>query len=836
MSDATEENKALYDFKKIEAKWRQRWDDDKLFQAPEKLSEAEKKFYLLVMFAYPSGDIHMGHFRNYTIGDAVARYKMMQGYKVLHPFGWDAFGLPAENAAIKNKRHPSDWTTSNIEVSRDTLKKVGVSFDWSREIVSCDPTYYRWSQWIFLQMFEKGLAYRKKAQVNWCSSCNTVLANEQVINGLCERDDQPVEKRDLEQWFLKITDYADRLIDSLDDLPGWPDSMKAIQKEWIGRSRGCEIDFTIEESGDKLPIFTTRPDTVYGVTFMAIAPESEVVSKLNIPEDRRAAVSAYIEKAKSKTEVERAAAEEKDGVFTGCYALNPFNGEKIQLWVADYVLAGYGTGVVMAVPAHDQRDFEFARKYDIPIKAVIKTAGGEMPDPTDMSEALTAPGEMFNSGQFDGTSGVDAIGVVTAKAEADSLGRAHTNYRLRDWLISRQRYWGTPIPIVHCAKCGAVPVPEDQLPVLLPNVTNFLPKGRSPLDDVAEFVNTNCPKCGGEAKRDTDTMDTFICSSWYFLRYLDPHNDSAPFATDVANQWLPVDQYIGGAEHAVGHLIYFRFFTKFLSDIGLLNVEEPVTNLYNHGMVNDETGAKMSKTKGNVVSPIGLIDDYGGDVTRLAMFFKAPPNVPIDWSTDLVANMGKFAYKRFFSLIENIQDQSEVEPVELKAYFKQADLTVDQFRTYVALNQTIKLITQDMDNIQFNTVVAALMKFLNGFYPEKLENKALVDYCVLKLIQLIAPLAPHLAEEMWQMAGQSESIFVSSWPIYDENAIVADTIKIAVQVNGKLRGEVEVDSEADDVTIISSAKSAEKVVPHLEGKKIIKEIYVKGRLVNLVAK
>ncbi|MCP4566064.1 MAG: leucine--tRNA ligase, partial [FCB group bacterium] len=645
---------SAYDYKTIEAKWLNKWEESELFRAPD---NPQKKFYLLVMFAYPSGDIHMGHFRNYTIGDAVARYKMMNGHDILHPFGWDAFGLPAENAAIRNKKHPRDWTQGNIKVSRDTLKKVGISFDWNREIASHEPEYYRWSQWIFLQMFDRGLAYRKKAKVNWCPTCNTVLANEQVINGFCERDDSPVEIRNLEQWFLKITDYADRLIDSLDDLPGWPDSIKAIQREWIGRSKGCEIDFSIENTGEKLPVFTTRPDTVYGVTFMAIAPEADILKSLEIPAEYKDAVDDYIEKAAKKTEVERAAGEDKDGVFTGCYAINPFNGDKIQLWVADYVLAGYGTGVVMAVPAHDQRDFEFARKYDVPIKVVIKTTKGIELDPKEMTEANVEYGEMVNSGPFDGTPGDKAIAETIKYAEDKKIGKARVNYRLRDWLISRQRYWGTPIPIIHCPKCGPIRVADNDLPVILPDTDNYMPKGRSPLADVPDFINVSCPKCGGEAQRDPDTMDTFICSSWYFMRYTDPNYINAPLSKKAAQSWLPVDQYIGGAEHAVGHLIYFRFFTKFLKDIGILDIEEPATRLYNHGMVNDEHGIKMSKTKGNVTSPISLIENLGGDITRLAMFFKAPPNIEINWTDDLVANMGKFVSRRFFPLVRMIDGE-----------------------------------------------------------------------------------------------------------------------------------------------------------------------------------
>lgn len=828
MSEKTDIKKHTYNFEDIEEKWHLKWEESQIFKAP---ADPHKKFYLLVMFAYPSGDIHMGHFRNYTLSDAVVRYQMMNGYRVLHPFGWDAFGLPAENAAIRHGKHPREWTLTNIEVSRDTLKKVGISFDWNREIASCYPDYYRWSQWIFLQMFDRGLAYRKEAKVNWCPACNTVLANEQVINGLCERDDTPVEIRELEQWFLKITDFADRLVESLEKMPGWPDSIKAIQKEWIGRSEGCEIDFVIEGTGEKLPIYTTRPDTVYGVTYMAIAPEAEVIKRLKIPKQYQAQVDAYIEKSIKKSDVERAAAEEKDGVFTGCYIVNPFNGDKTQLWVADYVLAGYGTGVVMAVPAHDQRDFEFARKYDIPIKVVIKNQDGVELIPDEMREAYIEYGEMVNSGPFDGTPGDKAISAVTAYAEDNKIGRAKVNYRLRDWLISRQRYWGTPIPIIHCHKCGQVRVPDAQLPVLLPETEKYMPKGRSPLADVPEYMNVKCPKCGGEAQRDPDTMDTFICSSWYMLRYLDPKNGIVPFSKKSADTWMPIDLYIGGAEHAVGHLIYFRFFTKFLKDIGLLDCEEPVVRLFNHGMVNDEHGFKMSKTRGNVTSPIGLIEKYGSDISRLGMFFKAPPNVEINWTDEPVINMTKFVTNRYFPIINHFGGTE----IDLKYYFKKEELNLEEFRTYVRLNQTIMAVTRDIDELQVHTMIAAIMKFLNEFKPEELNQK-LVDYCILKLIQLMAPLAPCMAEEMWEIAGQPYSVCQSSWPIYDPDAIVADTITIAVQVNGRLRGEINVPADSDESTIKTEAKAVEKVQNHIKGKKIIKEIYVKGRLVNIVVK
>ena len=631
---------SFYPFAEIEAKWQKQWQDWDLYKTNP---NPKNKFYNLVMFAYPSGDIHMGHFRNYGVGDAVARRKMMEGYDVLHPFGWDAFGLPAEQAAIKRKLHPSKWTLNNIEVSRNTLQKVGISFDWDREVATCLPDYYKFTQWFFVRLFEKGLAYQKEATVNWCPDCNTVLANEQVDSeGKCWRCSNVVTKRKLKQWFFKITDYAERLLNDLDQLKGWPENVKTMQRNWIGKSTGAEIDFKLE-SGERIPIFTTRPDTIFGVTFMAIAPEAEILEKLEIPEEYKAEVNDYIQKSVSKSDIERTSdIGEKDGVFTGCYAINPYNNEKVQLWVADYVLASYGTGVVMAVPAHDQRDFLFARKYDISIKIVIHPENGSL-KLEDMAEAYTEYGVMVNSGQFDGLIGRDAINKVTEFADQNDFGRKKINYKLRDWLISRQRFWGAPIPIIHCPKCGPVAVPDSDLPVELPaDAENFIPKGRSPLADIPEFMSVKCPSCGGPAQRDADTMDTFVCSSWYHMRYTDNKNDQEPFDKANAKKWLPVDQYIGGIEHATGHLLYFRFFTKFMKDLGYLDVDEPALNLFNHGMVRDSQGRIMSKSLGNVVSPMELIGRYGVDISRLAMHFTAPADKEIDWNEEAFVGIERF--------------------------------------------------------------------------------------------------------------------------------------------------------------------------------------------------
>jgi leucyl-tRNA synthetase len=821
-----------YDFKTIEEKWQRRWDEESLYKTARKPAR-DNKFYMLVMFAYPSGDIHMGHFRNYIIGDAVARYQMMLGKEVLHPFGWDSFGLPAERAAIKRGIHPQQWTNDNITVSRQTLKKAGICYDWSREVTSSDPDYYKWTQWMFIQMFKKDLAYRDKAIVNWDPVDKTVLANEQVINGYAERSGAKVEKKELEGWYFRITAYADRLIDDLDKLPGWPENLKTMQREWIGRSHGLEVDFTIEETGEKLPIFTTRPDTIYGVTFMAISPESDVLNRLDMEPRIKAKVEQYKKIAAERSDIERTAqTDDKDGVFTGKYAINPFNGERIQLWVADYVLAGYGTGAVMAVPAHDTRDFAFAHKYGIPIRVVINPDEKTMLDPVNMDDAFTDYGIMVNSGPFDGQVGQKAIEAVNDYAEDKDIGRRKINYKLKDWSISRQRYWGSPIPIIHCDKCGLVPVPEKDLPVMLPKVENYLPKGRSPLADVPEFMNVTCPECGGEAQRDPDTMDTFVCSSWYFLRYIDPDNDKEPYSKELADIWMPIDLYVGGITHATGHLIYFRFFTKVLYDIGWLSCDEPATRMFNHGMVMDANGEIMSKSKGNVVSPIGLTEERGVDVTRLAMFFTAPSEKEVLWSDESLTGVEKFVLNRLFPLVTNYRQSRP----DLKQYFNPGDLSETERHLYVKLNQTIKKVTDSVERLQFNTAISAIMELERQYDPEQIQNNNLNDQVILKTIQLVAPMAPHLAEEMWEIAGMSQSVFKSAWPQYDPDAVVGDTIEIAVQINGKLRDTVEVPADADESAIEEAAFASDKVRKYTEDKQILKKIYVKGRLLNIVIK
>jgi leucyl-tRNA synthetase len=821
-----------YDFAQVERKWQQRWDEQQLFRAPD-LPDSNNKFYMLVMFAYPSGDIHMGHFRNYIIGDAIARRQMMKGKTVLHPFGWDAFGLPAERAAIKRGIHPAVWTKENISVSRSTLKKIGVSFDWSREVSSCDPEYYKFTQWMFIELFKKGLAYRQRGFVNWCPEDKTVLANEQVVNGRCERCKTLIEKKEQIQWYFRITDYADRLIDDLDKLPDWPENVKTIQREWIGRSYGLEVDFSIEDTGEKLPVFTTRPDTIFGVTFMAISPEAEILSRLELAPEYAAKVAAYQRAAAARTDIERAAVtDDKDGVFTGKYAINPFNGERVQLWVADYVLAGYGTGAVMAVPAHDTRDFAFARKYGIPVRVVIHPDESSNLDAEQMEQAYVDYGPMVNSGQFNGLSGKSAIDALSDFAEKQNIGRPKTNYKLKDWSISRQRYWGCPIPIIHCKKCGPVPVPESDLPVLLPDVENYVPRGRSPLADVAEFMKATCPTCGGEAERDPDTMDTFVCSSWYFLRYIDPLNDREPYSREKANRWMPIDLYVGGITHATGHLLYFRFITKFLHDIGWLDCEEPAVRLFNHGMVLDAEGDVMSKSKGNVVSPIDLVESRGVDIGRLAMYFVAPSDRPLSWSTEgSIAGPEKFLVTKLYPMLESYRDSQP----NLKRYFKPEELKAPERTIYIKLNQTIKRVSESFERLQFNTAISALMELVRDYQPDTVKNDQLNDQIILKTIQMIAPLAPHVAEEMWQLAGFTESVFRSEWPGFDSSATVGDMIEIAVQVNGKLRASVSVPVGCDQATAEEAALADPRVQSHIGGKPIVKKIYVPGRLLNIVA-
>lgn len=811
-------------FKEIERKWQKRWNEIGLYKTVEK---PEKKFYLLEMYAYPSGDIHLGHFRNYTLGDVVWRYKKMHGFQILHPFGWDAFGLPAEQAAITHNASPHKWTMNNISISKETLKRLGISYDWEREVTTCDPDYYKWTQWLFLKLYENGLCYRAQTFVNWCPVCKTVLANEQVIQGRCWRCHSFVEKKDMEQWFIRITKYAKRLLNGIDKLTEWPENVKAIQRNWLGRSEGSEITFKLEKAKSDLPVFTTRSDTVYGVTFIVIAPEHKILRELLPQTKKRKEVEDYINKSMIKTEIERTdVTREKDGVFTGLYAINPFSNERIEIWTADYVLSSYGTGIVMAVPGHDQRDFEFAKKYHLPIKVVINPPGKELKI-EDMKNAYTETGIMVNSGPFSGMESTIGIEKTIAYMEEKGIGKKMVTYRIRDWLISRQRYWGAPIPIVHCEKCGIVPVPENDLPVLLPTESkvDFIPKGRSPLADVPEFYNTQCPKCKGPAHRDPDTIDTFLDSSWYYLRYFNPKDKKEIFKKEEAEKWFPVDLYIGGIEHAAGHLIYYRFITMFLYDIGLLPSDEPTIKLFNHGMVLNKNGEVMSKSKGNVVSPRALIEKEGVDVSRIALLFFAPPAREIVWQ-----EKGLKGARRFLSRIYTLVNK------HLKEYngFDVNALNKEEYEFYRTVEETTKNVTIDIERMDFNTSIASLMELLNKMYGFKKKDVPLFQYALRKFNLLLAPLAPHLAEELYSMYGKSKTIFNETWPSYDEEAIKKEKVTIVLQINGKVRSRIVVPANSEEEDVKNLALSDEKINTYTEGKEIKKFIYVKDKLLNIV--
>ncbi len=818
----------------IEIKWQDYWKQIGLYDTPD---NPKDKFYLLEMFAYPSGDLHIGHFRNYSIGDAVWRKLRMDGKDILHPFGWDAFGLPAEQAAIKHGKSPEDWTLGNIAKSRSTLEDMAISYDWKREVTTCLPDYYKWTQWVFLKLYEKGLAYRDEAVVNWCPDCKTVLANEQIEGGGCWRCHSEVEKKKLTQWFIKITDYAQRLIDDLDVLEDtWPSNIITMQKNWIGRSEGAELLFPLlDENGNKtdyiFPVFTTRPDTVYGVTFMTIAPEHKLLEEILPMCPNRSEIEKYMEKAQKKSEMERMFTDrEADGVFTGLYIENPFNGERAQLWVGDYVLASYGTGIVMAVPAHDERDFRFARKYDIPIKVVIQPEGEELV-PENMKDAYTEPGIMTNSAHFDGTPSVEGIAKVAEYANDKGIGKSTVTYRLRDWLVSRQRYWGAPIPMIHCDKCGIVPVPEEDLPVRLPEAdkVDFIPKGRSPLEDVPGFINTTCPKCGSPAKRDADTMDTFVCSSWYMLRYPDARNEKQFASKEALEKWMPVDLYIGGAEHANGHLIYFRFITKVLHDMGYVPFNEPAKRLFNHGMVLDEHGDVMSKSKGNVISPADLMKDIGIDAARVALFFFAPSDKEILWSQKSVKGSTRFLDKVWNIFAEGkISRDATLSNVENLAKFDKEILK--------KLHQALEKYHQDFDRLQFNTCIAQMMEIIGDLSKEKIEKSAIGHEIADIFNRMLAPFAPHIAEEINQRLGYDGSVFLRPFPVFNPELAREDTVTYAVQVMGKLRGTIEAPKGADKDSVIEMAKAEESVSRHIEGKNIVKTIFVQDRIVNFIAK
>lgn len=823
-----------YKPREIEKKWQTKWFDSKIYKT--EMSKDREKYYVLEMFPYPSGNLHMGHVRNYSIGDVLARYKTMAGFNVIHPMGFDAFGMPAENAAIKNKVHPSDWTFSNIDNMKRQQREMGLSYDWDREVETCRPDYYRWTQWMFETFYKRGLAYKREASVNWCDTCGTVLANEQVIDGKCWRCDNDVRKKALSQWFLKITAYADELKKDLSLLKGWPDRVKTMQDNWIGRSEGLEFSFDVPEYGEKIPVYTTCAHTVFGVTYVVLAAEHPLVEKFIAGKENEKELRAFVEKTKNSSDIERTSAEsEKKGMFTGVYAVNPVNGKKIPVWVTNYVLYDYGTGAVMGVPTGDQRDFQFAKKYNLELILTVDNPDSPI-DENNMTEAYVEPGIMVNSAQFNGMNSDEAREAIVDWMVEQQLGDAKVkvNYRLRDWLISRQRYWGAPIPIIYCEKCGEQLVPDEQLPVMLPQNISFEQGSVSPLAQCEEFVNCTCPKCGGPARRETDTMDTFICSSWYYLRYTDALNDREPFSMEKVNYWAPVDQYIGGIEHAILHLLYSRFFTKVLRDEGWVNFDEPFTNLLTQGMVLKD-GGKMSKSKGNVVSPEEIIGKYGADTARLFILFAAPPERDLDWSDDGVEGAFRFL-NRVWRIIDQFTDMA-------KAGSDQYDvlvLTPEEKELRRVLHATIKKVTADIDGrFMFNTAISSIMELVNAFYKFQGSdnvNKNLIREVVFGLIKLIAPFAPHIADELWELTGHNSSVHLEKWPSYEEAALVQSEVEVVLQVNGKVRGRINVPADLDRDALGEAAMNHPRVMEYTASKEIIKVIAVPNKLVNIVVK
>ncbi len=873
-----------YDHQTVEKQWQDYWERERTFTVTE--DPSRQKYYCLEMFPYPSGRIHMGHVRNYAIGDVIARYQLMRGFNVLHPMGWDAFGLPAENAAIERGVHPKVWTDENIRYMRTQLRQMGLSYDWSREVTTCEPEYYRWNQWFFLKMYERGLAYRKRSAVNWCPSCETVLANEQVENGRCWRCDTVVIQKELEQWFFKITAYAEELLNSLDGLPGWPERVRVMQQHWIGKSVGVEVDFPLVESKGDLTavrIFTTRQDTIFGATFMSLAPESPLVEPLIQGRSQAAAVQEFVARVSRQEKAVRTAADrEKEGVFTGAYAVNPFTKARIPIWVANFVLYEYGTGAIMAVPAHDQRDFEFARQYGIPVRLVIQNSAGTL-DAAHLEEAYEeeqTAGLLVNSEQFTGLSVPEAKLRIAAFAEKQGLGRPSVNYRLRDWGVSRQRYWGTPIPMLYCKACGIVPVRESDLPVELPKDVPVTGKGASPLAQAKEYVNASCPKCGGGARRETDTMDTFVDSSWYFLRYCSPQADKQPVDPAKAGYWMAVDQYIGGIEHAVLHLLYARFLTKVIRDLGLISVHEPFSNLLTQGMVTKETyrctihgwllpgelaGSekegwrcalcqaegrqtpaergrveKMSKSKKNTVDPEHLIETYGADTARLFSLFAAPPEKDLEWSDTGVEGCARFL-NRVWRLMSEIAVRNEKGKMQKEHRGGAEKARALEIRRLT--HRTIRKVTEDIEReFQFNTAIAALMEFVNGLYKLSAEREpemnpaetAALREAAETLVLLLAPFAPHLAEELWKAMGKVPSVARRPWPRYDPALVASERLTIPIQVNGKLRSKIEVPADSTEDQVVALARQDAKLLEWLQGRPPRKVIYVEKKLVNFV--
>ncbi|HAT4157773.1 TPA: leucine--tRNA ligase [Clostridium perfringens] len=809
----------------IDKKWQDKWAESGLYKFdPNKEGE---KLYVLEMFSYPSGSqLHAGHWFNYGPVDSWARFKRMQGYNVFQPMGFDAFGLPAENFAIKTGIHPQDSTIKNIAKMEEQLKAMGAMFNWENEVVTCSPEYYKWTQWLFLKLYEKGLAYRKKAPVNWCPSCQTVLANEQVVDGACERCSTEVTKKDLTQWFFKITDYADELLDKLDGLD-WPEKTVSMQKHWIGRSTGSQVNFKVKDSDLNFDVFTTRVDTLCGVSYVVLAPENPLVDEI-VSAEQKEAVENYKEEAKKQSDIERQSiSREKTGVFTGAYAIHPLTGKEVPIWVGDYVLATYGTGAVMAVPAHDERDFAFAEKFNLPINRVIEAKDG-----SETNLPFCEHGILVNSGEFDGLTTDEAKEKIVEKLASMGLGEKKVNFRLRDWLVSRQRYWGAPIPVVYCEECGIVPVPESQLPVELPYDVEFAPDGKSPLTKSEAFVNTTCPHCGKPAKRETDTLDTFVCSSWYYLRYPDNKNTEAPFNPELINKMLPVDKYVGGPEHACMHLLYARFITKALRDMGYLNFDEPFTSLTHQGLILGPDGLKMSKSKGNTISPDDYIKEYGADVFRMYLMFGFAYTEGGAWSDDGIKSVNRFV-ERIERIIDTAREAIS-KGENNKTTMDKAEKELNYWR-----HNTIKSVTDDTDKLQFNTAIARMMEFINALSKYTQEKEMNLDFLkdvVSDYLRLLAPFAPHFSEEQWNLLGNSYSIFNEAWPKFDPKALVKDEVEIAIQVNGKIKNKIMVSSDLDEEGIKAAALADEKIIASTEGKTVVKVIVIKGRLVNIVVK
>ena len=815
----------------IEAKWQKIWETDHTCHT--EMDDTKPKYYVLEMFPYPSGKLHMGHVRNYSIGDVVARFRTMEGYNVLHPMGFDSFGMPAENAAIQNKVHPAKWTYANIENMERQQRTLGLAYDWEREVITCREDYYRWTQWLFELFYKKGLAYKKAASVNWCDTCGTVLANEQVEDGKCWRCKSEVHKKNLAQWFFKITDYADELLADLAKLPGWPERVKTMQENWIGRSEGLEFRLPAPALETEIPVYTTRPDTVFGITFLALAPEHPLVEKICAISDKADEIHAFCARVKKQSDIERASSEsEKEGIFTGLYCINPFNGEQVEIWITNYVLFEYGTGAVMAVPSEDQRDWMFATKYGIRKILTIRPPEGEL-HLEDMTAAyVEKEGFLINSGKFTGMEMHAAMGAIIDEAEAQGFGKRRVNYRLRDWLISRQRYWGAPIPIINCEKCGEVLVPEEELPVRLPEDVSFEQGTVSPLSSSEHFLHCKCPKCGGSATRETDTMDTFICSSWYYYRYADPKNTDRPFDRDKVNYWAPVDQYIGGIEHAILHLLYARFFTKVLRDAGMLDFDEPFTNLLTQGMVIKD-GAKMSKSLGNVVSPEEIIEKYGADTARLFILFAAPVERDLDWSDQGVEGAYRFL-NRVWRILLQFEDIIKSAPES----YDPTGLTAEESELRHILHVTTKKVTEDVrDRFMFNTAISSIMELVNAIYTfqEKTLSPALARETASALLRMLAPFAPHITAELWGRLFTG-SVHAQRWPSYDEAALAQDEIEVVLQINGKVRDRVKIAADLDRTAMEHLVTELPRAKELTEGKTIVKVVCVPGKLVNIVVK